>query len=114
MLGDSQEEAGPDPTVTSPVISVLADRAVRMFPLLSALNIVRTWAALRVMTKDGFPIYDRSDACPGAFAASVHSGVTLAAVHALVLAPHIAEGALPPEVFATFSSGRFDVPARAA
>jgi glycine/D-amino acid oxidase-like deaminating enzyme len=114
MLGDSQEEAGPDPTVTSPVISVLADRAVRMFPLLSALNIVRTWAALRVMTKDGFPIYDRSDACPGAFAASVHSGVTLAAAHALVLAPHIADGALPPDVFATFSSRRFDVPARAA
>jgi glycine/D-amino acid oxidase-like deaminating enzyme len=114
MLGDSQEEAGPDPTVSSTVISVLADRAVRMFPLLSRLNVVRTWAALRVMTQDGFPIYEQSAACPGAFATSVHSGVTLAAAHALFLAPAIAAGALPRDAFAPFSSRRFDVPARAA
>ncbi len=55
MLGDSQEEAGFDPTVGTPVIAVLADRALRMFPQLGSLNIVRTWAALRVMTQDGFP-----------------------------------------------------------
>ena len=34
MFGDSQEETGADLSVTSPVISVLASRAVRMFPLL--------------------------------------------------------------------------------
>jgi len=47
MFGDSQEETGADPSVTSPVISVLANRAVRMFPQVANLNIVRTWAALR-------------------------------------------------------------------
>lgn len=114
MMGDSQEEAGADPTVTSPVVSVLADRASRMFPQLASLNIVRTWACLRVMTQDGFPIYDQSETCPGAFAASCHSGVTLAAAHALVLAPHIAAGHLPPEEFQQFSARRFDVPAVAA
>jgi len=114
MLGDSQEEAGPDPTVTLPVTSVLASRAVRMFPQLAALNVVRTWAALRVMTKDGFPIYDHSATCPGAFAASVHSGVTLAAAHALFLAPAFDAGELPPETFEPFSARRFEVPARAA
>jgi hydrogen cyanide synthase HcnC len=114
MLGDSQEEAGADPTVSSTVVSVLAERAARMFPLLARLNVVRTWAALRVMTQDGFPVYEQSTACPGAFAASVHSGVTLAAAHALFLAPAIAAGALPRDTFAPFSSRRFDVPARAA
>lgn len=114
MIGDSQEEAGADPTVTSPVISVMADRAVRMFPQLAALNVVRTWAALRVMTQDGFPIYDQSETCPGAFSAACHSGVTLAAAHALFLAPHIAKGALPADEFQTFSARRFDVPALAA
>ena len=109
MLGDSQEEAGLDPTVGHSVIAVLADRAQRMFPRLGSLNIVRTWAALRVMTKDGFPIYDQSTECPGAFVATCHSGVTLAAVHALELARHVAQGALPAEAFQTFSSRRFHV-----
>ena len=108
MLGDSQEEAT-DPTVGQPVMSVLADRAQRMFPRLGALNIVRSWAALRVMTKDGFPIYDQSTECPGAFVATCHSGVTLAAAHALELAPLIAAGSLPADRFQSFSSRRFHV-----
>lgn len=65
MMGDSHEEAGFDPTVGKPVISVMAERAMRMFPVIGRLNVVRTWAALRVMTRDGFPIHDRSAACPG-------------------------------------------------
>ncbi|MBM3523841.1 MAG: FAD-binding oxidoreductase, partial [Alphaproteobacteria bacterium] len=54
MLGDSQEEAGFDDTVGTGVVSTIAARAVRIFPLLGRANIVRSWAALRVMTKDGF------------------------------------------------------------
>lgn len=114
MFGDSQEEAGADPSVTVPVLSVLANRAVRMFPDVARLNIVRTWAALRVMTKDGFPIYHQSTNCPGAFCASCHSGVTLAAAHALFLAPCIAAGDLPADQFRPFSTRRFHVPAIAA
>ena len=113
MLGDSQEEAGFDPTVGTGVTAVLADRAMRMFPRLGELNIVRTWAALRVMTKDGFPIYEQSESCPGAFVATCHSGVTLAANHALTVAPCIARGTLPDELFQTFSARRFRVPAPA-
>ncbi len=108
MLGDSQEEAGLDPTVTHPVIAVLADRARRMFPRLGSLNIVRSWAALRVMTRDGFPIYEQSAQCPGAFVATCHSGVTLAAVHALELGRYIAQGQLP-DLLQPFSTGRFNV-----
>ena len=114
MIGDSQEEVGADTTVTSSVISVPAQRAMRVFPQLASLNIVRTWAALRVMTRDGFPIYEQSERCPGAFSAACHSGVTLAAAHALILAPHIAAGELPAGEFATFSGRRFDVQANAA
>ena len=109
MLGDSVEEAGWDDTVGNGVIAAIADRAARMFPLLGRLNIVRSWAALRVMTADGFPIYDQSDDCPGAFVATCHSGVTLAANHALELAPMIAAGRLHPDLD-VFSARRFDVP----
>jgi glycine/D-amino acid oxidase-like deaminating enzyme len=112
MIGDSVEEAGFDVTVGTGVVSAMAARAVRMFPQLGRLNVVRTWAALRVMTPDGFPIYQQSARCPGAFVATCHSGVTLAAAHALALAPLIAQGELPHEQFDVFATRRFaDVPA---
>jgi hydrogen cyanide synthase HcnC len=108
MLGDSQEEAGLDDSVGLGVTSAIASRAVRMFPLLKSLNVVRTWAGLRVMTQDGFPIYDESSSRPGAFLATCHSGVTLAAAHALELAGMIAAGSLSADLDA-FSARRFDV-----
>ena len=89
MLSDSVEEAGYDISVGSEVLAVMAERAVRMLPLLRKLNVVRCWAALRVMPKDGYPIYDQSQTCSGAFIATCHSGVTLAANHALVLPSYI-------------------------
>jgi octopine oxidase subunit B len=109
MISDSVEEAGYDPAVGSEVLSIMAQRAVQMFPLLGRLNVVRCWAALRVMPKDGFPIYDQSDTCPGAFIATCHSGVTLAANHALVLPPLIDAGTLPTENLDAFRTRRFDV-----
>jgi hydrogen cyanide synthase HcnC len=107
-LGDSAEEAGLDDGVSLGVASAIASRAVRMFPLLKSLNVVRTWAGLRVMTQDGFPIYDASAGRSGAFLATCHSGVTLAAAHALLLAPMIAAGKLSAEL-SVFSARRFDV-----
>jgi glycine/D-amino acid oxidase-like deaminating enzyme len=111
MIGDSMEEVGFDSSINMPVLSVLAERAMRMFPQLASLNVVRSWACLRVMTQDGFPIYEQSTECPGAFAVSCHSGVTLAANHAFVLPEFIIRGTLPEEHLGVFSSRRFDVPA---
>lgn len=113
MIGDSQEEAGFDTAVGTGVLSTMAERAIRKFPLLGRLNVVRTWSALRVMTPDGFPVYDQSRTHPGAFLATCHSGVTLAANHALVLPRLIVAGRLPAEEFDVFSARRFDVPAAA-
>jgi glycine/D-amino acid oxidase-like deaminating enzyme len=110
LIGDSQEEARLDTRPTHDVLAVMADRARRMFPRLARVNVVRWWAALRVMPRDGFAIYDASTECPGAFAAATHSGVTLAPNHALALAPHIVRGTLPGDAFQAFSARRFDVP----
>jgi len=76
------------------------------------VRVLRSWAALRVLSPDGLPIYQQSRAAPGAFIASCHSGVTLAAIHALELAPLIAAGALDGAVNA-FSADRFGAPAAA-
>jgi len=112
MIGDSKEEAPPDEAAAPGVLAVMARRAARMFPVVGGLNIVRSWGALRVMSQDGFPIYDQSPTAPGAFLATCHSGVTLAAAHSELLAPMIARGALDDSV-AAFSARRFDVPSAA-
>jgi glycine/D-amino acid oxidase-like deaminating enzyme len=106
MLGDSHEDVGFDISSTTDVMSDIAGRAIRSFPFLQRLRVVRSWAALRIMTPDGFPIYDESRTHPGAFAVSCHSGVTLAAQHALTVAPLIAHGGFN-ERLGAFSAGRF-------
>ncbi len=107
MIGDSREERTTPDGMTTPINAVMANRAVRMFPILGSLNVVRSWAAIRVMTQDGFPIYNQSTSHPGAFVTCCHSGVTLAANHALTIAPMIAAGALDEHALAAFSAGRF-------
>ncbi|MGA3397888.1 MAG: FAD-dependent oxidoreductase [Acetobacteraceae bacterium] len=106
MLGDSQEDVGFDTSTKVAVLREIAARNVAIFPALQAASIVRMWAALRVMSPDGFPIYEQSEQFPGAFAATCHSGVTLAGAHALALAPAILAGELP-DALQAFSSRRF-------
>jgi glycine/D-amino acid oxidase-like deaminating enzyme len=106
MLGDSKEDVGFDISTKVSVLQQIAARNVAIFPALQQASIVRMWAALRVMSPDGFPIYEQSERYPGAFAATCHSGVTLAGSHALALAPAILAGELP-EALAAFSSKRF-------
>jgi len=106
MLGDSQEDVGFDVTTRVAVLQRIAERNLRIFPALREASIIRMWAALRVMSPDGLPIYEQSVRYPGAFAATCHSGVTLAGAHALALAPAILNGDLPAELSA-FASTRF-------
>jgi glycine/D-amino acid oxidase-like deaminating enzyme len=108
MIGDSKEDELDDRVLKHSVSAVMADRAQRTFPHLARLNVVRSWAGIRVMPQDGFPIYDKSESHPGAFVACCHSGVTLASNHAFDIARMIAVGALEPELVGAFSARRFD------
>jgi glycine/D-amino acid oxidase-like deaminating enzyme len=107
MIGDSKEDLLDDTVLNLPISSVMADRAQRMFPLLGRLNVVRSWSGIRVMPKDGFPIYDQSETCPGAFVTCCHSGVTLASNHAFEIAPMVVAGALDTTKLGAFSAKRF-------
>ena len=109
LLGASQEDRGFDTSVLARTSRDIAHRAVRVFPCLASLRVVRTWGALRVMTPDGFPIYDQSRTHPGAFVFTCHSGVTLAANHALEVSRWVIEGEIP-EAMSCFATDRFDVP----
>tara|TARA_R110000868_G_scaffold160385_2_gene389899 strand:+ start:393 stop:1514 length:1122 start_codon:yes stop_codon:yes gene_type:complete len=107
QLGDSAESVGFDDGTSTAVMADIADRAVRSFPRLGNVRLVRAWGALRVLTPDGCPIYQPLSKAPGAYLLSCHSGVTLAAIHALRLAPWIAGKIALPEV-AAFSLDRFN------
>lgn len=108
QIGDSKEDVGLDDGTTLAELGRIAARAVRCFPLLSSVNIVRTWGALRVMSPDGLPIYQASKQCPGAFVVSCHSGITLAAQHAGSLAAWV-RGSEAPANIAGFTGDRFNV-----
>lgn len=110
MFGDSHEHAGLDDSTTVAAMRDIAANAIRVFPFLRPLRIVRVWACLRPMPLDGFPIYDRVPGHRNAIVLNSHSGVTLAAVHARVLAGKVADGDFAADGN-PFSMDRFDVQA---
>lgn len=80
QIGGTKSESARD-TETTEAIAGLARHALEVWPRLADLRVLRSWAALRVMTPDGYPIYQRSASHPGAFLVTCHSGVTLAPLH---------------------------------
>lgn len=106
QLGDSAERVGFDDRTSVSVMSQIAGRAVTCFPQLEHVRLVRAWGSLRVLSPDGAPIYEGLANAPGCFVVSCHSGVTLAAAHALTLAPWIAGAAVLPTM-SSFSLQRF-------
>lgn len=107
MIGATKENAI-DPGVTVASATKLALRATRIIPALASVRLIRQWSGFRVMPPDGSPIYAESTDYPGLFAAACHSGVTLAAAHAEIVAPAMLAGRLSTDL-AAFSNGRFDV-----
>ena len=105
LIGDTKEETDEDRS-TGQGMRQLAARAVWLLPEIGNLRVVRSWAALRVLTPDGNPVYDESPSHPGIFVATTHSGVTLAPAHRGPLAQWIMNGQHPPE-FASFGAQRF-------
>lgn len=109
LIGVTNEDAGFDSSTTVQGAAALAANAIRRLPALSEATVVRQWAGLRILTPDENPVYSESLTNLGAFVATCHSGVTLAAAHAGPLADAISVGGLPP-VFDAFHQRRFDVP----
>ncbi|MDP6787857.1 MAG: FAD-binding oxidoreductase [Rhodospirillales bacterium] len=106
VIGRSAEDVGLDDRTTAAALGSMAATALRLLPYLGGLQVVRAWGGLRIMAPDAFPIYDQSADFPGAFSATCHSGVTLAAAHAFDLAPAILENRVPPEL-SSFTAKRF-------
>jgi glycine/D-amino acid oxidase-like deaminating enzyme len=105
LIGDSHEPRVGE-ALDLAVLGTIARRARRILPALAQARVVRAWAATRVLTPDGLPVYAASAEHPGACVVACHSGVTLAAAHALHLAPALLRGELPATL-APFAATRF-------
>lgn len=108
VVGLSNRNLGFNTDTDTRLMKQMAQRVVNAFPALADLKIVRSWSSLRVLSEDGLPVYQQSASCPGAYAVTSHSGVTLAPQHQIHIANWIAEDAQPAE-FESFSTRRFYV-----
>jgi glycine/D-amino acid oxidase-like deaminating enzyme len=106
IIGDSKEDVGFDEGTRLGVMGDIAARAVNTFPHLAQALAIRAWGGLRIMTPDGAPAYWQSPTRPDAFAFNVHSGVTLAPVHAALASACVEQGRMI-EQFLPFDGGRF-------
>ena len=113
QIGASAEEAGFDDRESIKTTAELASNAIKQYPILAKAQLVRSWGALRIMSPDGFPIYQQSTLYPGAYFATCHSGITLAAAHAQLIPEWLCgnESAITDLgiSFNDFSEARFDV-----
>jgi hydrogen cyanide synthase HcnC len=108
LLGYSKEDVGLDDDTSTAVTAQIANNALKAFPQLAALRVVRTWAGLRTQSPDSYPIYAASSECPGAYAVTCHSGITLTAAHARVIPQWILDGGTPAYL-RDFGPERFSV-----
>ncbi len=108
LLEPSSNDVGFSLDTDALTLNQIAKRCITAFPKLESLRVQRCWAALRVMTPDDFPVYQQSDSHPGAFSFACHSGVTLAASHALEVSQWVEAGAIPDK-YQAFHPGRFHV-----
>ena len=107
MIGYTQENKGFDVSTSVPEAAGLAKRAVKIFPALQHTRVVRSWASLRVLTKDGLPIYDEVEGYPGCYILGTHSCITLASLHSSMFALWIL-GAKRPIEIESFNLERFN------
>ncbi|WP_040227001.1 NAD(P)/FAD-dependent oxidoreductase [Bhargavaea cecembensis] len=82
LIGSSREFAGFDTRVNHEVTRYIAKRAVRFYPKMADMTVIRTYAGLRPWTEDHLPIISEAEGVPGFFIAAGHEGdgISLAAV----------------------------------
>jgi len=109
VIGATQEELGPDTTVTAGGVWALLRDARALVPGITELELHDVTAGLRPGTPDNAPVLGPSE-LPGLVLATGHfrAGVLLAPVTADTIAAYLRTGT-PDPIWAAFSAGRFPV-----
>ena len=108
LIGSSRERVGFDRTMSVPVLRRLAEQAIRLFPILADVAVIRAYRGFRPYSPDHLPIIGPDRQAPGLYHACGHegAGVGLAAATGHVLArllagerPEVDVDAFRPERF---------------
>ncbi len=74
VIGSSRAFVGYNTDVSIEVIQGIAERAIRFFPVLKDILIIRAYAGLRPWVPDHFPIISEVEKVPGFYIAAGHEG----------------------------------------
>ncbi|MER6088095.1 NAD(P)/FAD-dependent oxidoreductase [Streptomyces bluensis] len=109
LIGASRERVGFDRSLSLPVVRALAEGAVRLFPFLSEVRALRTYAGFRPYMPDHLPAIGPDPRVPGLFHACGHegAGIGLATGTGHLIAQALG-GKAPETDLAPFRPDRFE------
>ncbi|PHD58025.1 glycine oxidase [Bacillus toyonensis] len=87
LIGSSREFVGFHTRINNEVIKCIANRAIRFYPKMADMMVIRSYAGLRPWTEDHLPIISRVDHIPNYYIAAGHEGdgISLTAVTGKVI-----------------------------
>ncbi|MCB0110779.1 MAG: FAD-binding oxidoreductase, partial [Caldilineaceae bacterium] len=91
-MGTTHEDVGFDWSTTAEAYKAIREYAARLVPATKDLRVVRHFAGLRPMPRDGKPILGPVPHVPGFYMATSHSGITLSPIHGKIISDLIIEG----------------------
>jgi glycine/D-amino acid oxidase-like deaminating enzyme len=91
-MGVTYEGEGFEVSSTLEAAEQLAKNAIKMVPLARSLSVIRHFAGLRPMPRDGLPFLGPIPHVPGYYVAVSHSGNTLSAIHGKIISDLIVDG----------------------
>lgn len=108
LIGSSREFVGFDTTCNPRVLELLARRAIRFYPCVRDINVIRSYAGLRPYTPDHLPIVSPVEEAPGLFIVCGHEGdgIGLSPITGL-LTSQMLTGQTPTVALEPLSIGRF-------
>jgi glycine/D-amino acid oxidase-like deaminating enzyme len=91
LIGASRERVGFDETLSVEVVQRLAAQAVRLFPVLADVNLLRVYRGFRPYCPDHLPVIGADHRVPGLYHACGHegAGIGLAPATGLLVAQQI-------------------------
>lgn len=92
LIGTTHESVGMDTSTTVDAAREIAHGAIRLFPKLRDILIIRQFSGIRPMPFDRWPFLGPVQSIPGLYISVSHSGVTLAPVHGKVISDLILDG----------------------
>jgi glycine/D-amino acid oxidase-like deaminating enzyme len=87
LIGSSREFVGFNTKINNEIIKCIANRAIRFYPKMADMMVIRSYAGLRPWTEDHLPIVSEVEGIPNYYIAAGHEGdgISLAAVTGKVI-----------------------------